>query len=165
MQANHSSNCGNHQPPPRLRLNRWTIRIPFGVPKATLHAEVTKIARRMSRVAADCLKWNQRSINHAFETMGLRNAIMYGAEASAIMDALGSPEADRCDAIRRGEGLPAALQWRTEQFAPDECGDDPAPARFDATRRGWLGREDSNLRMTESKSVALPLGDAPSGAG
>lgn len=28
---------------------------------------------------------------------------------------------------------------------------------------GWLGREESNLRMTESKSVALPLGDAPSG--
>ena len=25
----------------------------------------------------------------------------------------------------------------------------------------WLGREDSNLRMTESKSVALPLGDTP----
>ena len=27
--------------------------------------------------------------------------------------------------------------------------------------KAWLGREDSNLRMTESKSVALPLGDAP----
>lgn len=26
---------------------------------------------------------------------------------------------------------------------------------------GWLGREDSNLRMAESKSAALPLGDAP----
>ena len=25
----------------------------------------------------------------------------------------------------------------------------------------WLGRQDSNLRMTESESVALPLGDAP----
>jgi hypothetical protein len=25
----------------------------------------------------------------------------------------------------------------------------------------WLGREDSNLRMGESKSPALPLGDAP----
>src|SRR4029079_6603519 len=25
----------------------------------------------------------------------------------------------------------------------------------------WLGREDSNLRMAESKSAALPLGDAP----
>ena len=28
---------------------------------------------------------------------------------------------------------------------------------------GWLGREDSNLRMPESKSGALPLGDAPTG--
>src|SRR5262245_4507147 len=27
---------------------------------------------------------------------------------------------------------------------------------------GWLGREDSNLRMAESKSAALPLGYAPS---
>ncbi len=30
--------------------------------------------------------------------------------------------------------------------------------------RNWLGREGSNLRMLESKSSALPLGDAPSGA-
>ena len=26
---------------------------------------------------------------------------------------------------------------------------------------GWLGRLDSNQRMRESKSLALPLGDAP----
>jgi hypothetical protein len=26
----------------------------------------------------------------------------------------------------------------------------------------WLGRQDSNLRITESKSVALPLGYSPS---
>jgi enoyl-CoA hydratase/carnithine racemase len=89
-------------------------------PKATLQAQVTRIAKRMSRVSIDCLKWNKRSINHAFETMGLRNAIMYGAEASAIMDAMGSPEADRFDSIRRHEGLGAALRWRTEQFAPYE---------------------------------------------
>ena len=25
----------------------------------------------------------------------------------------------------------------------------------------WLGRQDSNLRMMESESIALPLGDAP----
>src|SRR6202012_448871 len=30
-----------------------------------------------------------------------------------------------------------------------------------ALRCGWLGREGSNLRMPESKSGALPLGDAP----
>jgi hypothetical protein len=28
-------------------------------------------------------------------------------------------------------------------------------------QNAWLGREDSNLRMVESKSTALPLGDAP----
>ena len=28
-------------------------------------------------------------------------------------------------------------------------------------KRQWLGREDSNLRMAESKSAALPLGYAP----
>src|SRR5476649_1598863 len=30
---------------------------------------------------------------------------------------------------------------------------------------GWLGRKGSNLRMLESKSSALPLGDAPAGCG
>jgi hypothetical protein len=33
--------------------------------------------------------------------------------------------------------------------------------KFSKNRNGWLGREDSNLRMVESKSTALPLGDAP----
>jgi hypothetical protein len=33
--------------------------------------------------------------------------------------------------------------------------------KFSETRNAWLGREDSNLRMVESKSTALPLGDAP----
>jgi enoyl-CoA hydratase/carnithine racemase len=89
-------------------------------PKATLHDEVTKIARRMSRVSSDCLKFNKRSINQAFEIMGLRNAIAYGAEACAIMDSLGSPEANRFDSVRRTEGLAAALKWRTQQFAPYE---------------------------------------------
>jgi hypothetical protein len=32
-------------------------------------------------------------------------------------------------------------------------------------RTGWLGRQDSNLGMAESKSAALPLGYAPKSAG
>ena len=89
-------------------------------PKETLAAETRKIARRMSRVSLDCLKWNKRAINHTFETMGLRNSIQYGAEACAIMDAVGSPEAEKFDSIRRSEGLSTALKWRAEQFAPYE---------------------------------------------
>ncbi len=33
----------------------------------------------------------------------------------------------------------------------------------DFSVEAWLGRKDSNLRMPESKSGALPLGDAPTG--
>ena len=35
------------------------------------------------------------------------------------------------------------------------------PESIQMVMRFWLGREDSNLRMAESKSAALPLGDAP----
>jgi enoyl-CoA hydratase/carnithine racemase len=89
-------------------------------PKEKLTAEVTKIAKRMSRVSADCLKWNKRAINQTFEIMGLRSAIQYGSEATAIMDATSSPEAEQYDAIRRSQGLAAALKWRAEQFEPYE---------------------------------------------
>ena len=86
-------------------------------PKAELASQTLKIAKRMSRVALDCLRWNKRSINQAFETMGLRTSLQYAAEACAILDASGSPEADRFNTIRRSEGLSAALKWRAEQFA------------------------------------------------
>ena len=89
-------------------------------PKADLDAEVAKIAKRMSRVSLECLQWNKRAINHAFETMGLRNAIQYGSEACALMDAIGSPEAAQFDSIRREQGMSAALRWRADQFAPYE---------------------------------------------
>lgn len=89
-------------------------------PKADLDAEVTKIAKRMSRVSLECLQWNKRAINQSFEAMGLRNAIQYGSEACALMDSIGSPEAAQFDSIRREQGMSAALRWRAEQFAPYE---------------------------------------------
>jgi enoyl-CoA hydratase len=89
-------------------------------PVATLQDEVMKYAKRMSRVSLSCLQWDKRAINQTFEIMGLRSAIQYGSEASAIMDSLGSPEADQFDAIRRQQGMAAALKWRAEQFAPYE---------------------------------------------
>jgi enoyl-CoA hydratase/carnithine racemase len=89
-------------------------------PKANLAAETLKIARRMSRVALDCLKWNKRAINQTFEMMGLRTAIQYASEACAIMDATGSPEAEEFDRIRRAKGLGEALKWRDSLFAPYE---------------------------------------------
>jgi enoyl-CoA hydratase/carnithine racemase len=89
-------------------------------PKAGLAREVRRAALRMSRVSLECLRANKCAINHSFEVMGLRNAIQYGSEVCAIMDAVGSPEAEQFDSIRRTEGLGAALKWRAAQFLPYE---------------------------------------------
>ena len=89
-------------------------------PKRDLEAECLKIARRMSRVSADCLKYNKRAINQTFEIMGLRSAIQYGSEVAAIMDATGSPEADKYDEVRRSQGLAAAIKWRNDLFSAYE---------------------------------------------
>ena len=56
-----------------------------------------------------------------------------------------------------GEGETPALR----AFCAVVAGDPQIPAE---SATGWLGREGSNLRMTESKSVALPLGYAPARA-
>lgn len=89
-------------------------------PKEALTVEVNRIARRMSRVSLECLRGNKRAINQAFEIMGLRNALQFGADACAIMDSMGSPEADEYDRVRRSQGLEAALRWRAGLFAPYE---------------------------------------------
>lgn len=89
-------------------------------PKAELEVETLKIAKRMSRVSVDCLKYNKRAINETFEIMGLRQAIQYGSEVAAIMDATGSPEADEESRVRRSHGLAAAIKWRNDLFKPYE---------------------------------------------
>lgn len=89
-------------------------------PKERLHPETLRIAKRMARVALECLTFNKRAINQAFETMGLRAALQYASETCAIMDAVGSPEAREFDRLRRASGLREALKWRDAQFAPFE---------------------------------------------
>jgi enoyl-CoA hydratase len=85
--------------------------------KAALRSETLKIAKRMSQVALDCLRWNKRAINYAFQSMGLHNGIRYGVEACSIMDATMTPEYHQFNEVRKTKGVAAALAWRDEQFA------------------------------------------------
>lgn len=89
-------------------------------PTASLFDETLLIAKRMSRVAANCQRWNKRSINQSFETMGLFTALRHGADMAAMMRTAGSPERDTFDDLRTNESLQAALDWRKQQFAPFE---------------------------------------------
>ena len=89
-------------------------------PKPELRRETLKIAKRMSQVAEACLQWNKRAINHTYETMGFDAAMRYGVEACSILDAIETPEARQFEALRRTEGLGAALRWRDGLFAKYE---------------------------------------------
>lgn len=89
-------------------------------PKETLRDEVLKIARRMSRVAVECLRWNKRSINAAYDAQGIVGALKYGINAATSMNLEPSPEITQFNAILEEQGMKAALKWRKEQFAPYE---------------------------------------------
>ena len=85
-------------------------------PKADIEKEVTKIAKRMSRVALACLQWNKRAINNTYQTMGMNSALQYGAEAGAILDATETPELKEFNRLRHTVGLGEAMKWRDDQF-------------------------------------------------
>jgi enoyl-CoA hydratase/carnithine racemase len=86
-------------------------------PKKDLRAEVMKIAKRMSQVSLACLKFNKRSVHHAYESMGFHGAMRYGVAISTLLDSTKTPELQKFDSIRRQDGLKAAIKWRDEQFA------------------------------------------------
>ena len=50
---------------------------------------------------------------------------------------------------------------RTNKKAPDNRGNNEEKELEMLLRSIWLGRQDSNLRMSAPKTDALPLGDAP----
>ena len=89
-------------------------------PKASLHAETLKIAKRMSRVAIECLQWNKRALNKTSEIMGFRSALDFGFETCVQLDNSGAPEFRTFDSLRREKGLGEAIRWRDGQFAPFE---------------------------------------------
>ncbi len=89
-------------------------------PKAELQSETMKIARRMSRVALDALKWNKRALNTTFEAMGFSAALQYGLEACSILDATQTPEYRAFQAVKLEKGLTEAIRWRRSIFAPYE---------------------------------------------
>jgi enoyl-CoA hydratase/carnithine racemase len=88
-------------------------------PKADLETEVTRIAKRMSRVAMPTLKWNKRAVNNTLAAAGFHAALQYGVEACSIMDASDS-EFKKFDELRRTVGVTEAIKWRDSIFTPFE---------------------------------------------
>jgi enoyl-CoA hydratase/carnithine racemase len=107
-------------------------------PKAELDAEVTRIAKRMSRVALPTLQWNKRAINNTLAASGFHAALQYGVEACSIMDASKS-EFEHFDELRASVGVTEAIKWRDAIFAP-----------FDSPR-SWVSSRSGGPARTASK--------------
>ncbi|UWU75840.1 enoyl-CoA hydratase/isomerase family protein [Bradyrhizobium huanghuaihaiense] len=84
-----------------------------------LEEEVTRIAKRMSRVALPTLVWSKKALNNTLFAAGLESALRYSFAADLIINKSDS-EFRRFGELLRTEGAKAAFQWRDSVFAPFE---------------------------------------------
>lgn len=87
--------------------------------KGELEEEVTRVAKRMSRVALPVLVWSKKALNNTLLAAGLDSALRYSFAADLIMNKSES-EFKRFRELQFTEGAKAAFQWRDSIFAPFE---------------------------------------------
>jgi hypothetical protein len=58
----------------------------------------------------------QASINRGAELAGFREALRYGVESGAILDATDTETYRKFSEVRKRDGLAAAIRWRESQF-------------------------------------------------
>jgi len=96
--------------------------------KEKLEEEVTRIAKRMSRVALPALVWNKKALNNTLLAAGLDAALRYSVAADMIINKSES-EFKRFRELQFSEGAKAAFEWRDSIFAPFESETSRLPSR------------------------------------
>ncbi len=86
------------------------------VPDDALETETFAYAKRAAAISLEGLRTTKAAINKGAEIAGLRQALDYGIEQGAMLDATETEEYRRFTEIRRTDGLRAAIRWRESQF-------------------------------------------------
>lgn len=81
-----------------------------------LMGECERIARKICLISAVGVKMTKIAVNRALEGMGFLSAIQHNIELMTHFDTSVTPEQDEFNAIRREQGLRAALNWRDARF-------------------------------------------------
>jgi enoyl-CoA hydratase len=81
-----------------------------------LEHETFRYARRAAAISLEGLRTTKAAINKGAEIAGLRQAIDYGVEQGAMLDATPTDALAKFSEIRAKEGLSAAIRWRESQF-------------------------------------------------
>jgi enoyl-CoA hydratase/carnithine racemase len=85
-------------------------------PDDRLEAETLRYARRAAAISLEGLKTTKASINRGAEIAGFREALRYGVECGAILDATETETSRKFNEVRERDGLGAAIRWRESQF-------------------------------------------------
>ena len=79
-----------------------------------LEAEVWRLAEKLASVPPVSIEYNKRTVNHAYETMGIKSSIAYGVETFTLL--LMTQEAASFAETVEKKGLKAALEERDRAF-------------------------------------------------
>ncbi len=85
-------------------------------PDDKLEEETFRYARRAAAISLEGLRTAKASINMGAEIAGIRQAISYGIEQGAMLDATITEAQAKFTEVREKEGLSAAIRWRESQF-------------------------------------------------
>lgn len=93
------------------------------VPAAELDAAVDRQAQTIAKLPATTVEYNKKLINMAYELMGVRQVIERSMELEAVALASGAqtPEIAEFDAIRKRDGLKAALAHSAARFSDEDA--------------------------------------------
>jgi enoyl-CoA hydratase len=81
-----------------------------------LERETFRYAKRAAAISLEGLRTTKASINRGAEIAGIRQAIAYGVEQGAMLDATETQAQTMFGKIRSEKGLTAAIRWRESQF-------------------------------------------------
>lgn len=90
------------------------------VPGEELIAAGRRMARDIAAAAGPSVFFTKRAMNRTYEIMGMRDALKASLDIDVILNATPSPEKSQFDAIRKEQGLKAALAWRDSRFSDDD---------------------------------------------
>jgi len=81
-----------------------------------LEEETMRYARRCAAISIEGLQTTKASINRGAEIAGFRQAIEYGLELGAMLDATPTEVYRKFKEVTERDGLTAAIRWRESQF-------------------------------------------------
>lgn len=86
------------------------------VPEDAVLARAKEIATDMGAASPSVIRLTKRALNHSYETMGMRSALLAAVDKAAIVELTGRVDRSEFNRIRKEEGLKAALNWRDQRF-------------------------------------------------